>query len=95
MSQAILVINAGSSSIKFSVFQACSPEINLLCHGTMDIGTDMANFTLYDLHTTKQEVIPTSDYNQLFTRITEEVSKQVTLIAVGHRVVHGGTYCVL
>ncbi|MBP9743058.1 MAG: acetate/propionate family kinase [Burkholderiales bacterium] len=90
--EAILVINAGSSSIKFSVFATSSIADNMLYHGTMDIGTDATNFTISDLYNTKQEIIPTIDYNQLFTRVIENISQQVILVAVGHRVVHGGTY---
>jgi len=65
LSDIVLVINSGSSSIKFSAYLA--NDLSLLYHGNYDSGLQA-----------------------LFTWI-ESLANQYRLVAVGHRVVHGGT----
>ena len=95
---AILVVNAGSSSLKFQVFGIDrEADLNCLVKGQIDgIGTrprframDSSNTTLID-ETYSAEKIP-----DLPAAIHEagdwlRRTQKVSLIAVGHRVVHGG-----
>lgn len=103
MTEAILALNAGSSSIKFSLFGIAQGRDNLplLFQGEVDgIGSE-PHFLVHD--TTGQKLVD----EQLKTGATamaghkealsvlldwiEHHETGLTLIAVGHRVVHGGT----
>lgn len=72
MSDAILVLNAGSSSLKFSAF---STEGRLLARGKAEsLGTD-------------------DDHERALASVFEQLRAQLSghaVVAVGHRVVHGG-----
>ncbi|MDJ0950277.1 MAG: acetate/propionate family kinase [Alphaproteobacteria bacterium] len=98
MTDAIVVINAGSSSVKFSVFTlAEAAEPDLFCKGQISgIGTAHARFVAKDA--TGQAVVDESD------EIADHASAAKTLggwlqakvssfnlVAFGHRVVHGGS----
>ncbi|MGH6988532.1 MAG: acetate/propionate family kinase [Stellaceae bacterium] len=99
MTQAILVINTGSSSLKFTLFRAeARPSRDgLLCQGEFEgfghpvhfIARDARDAVLADRQfaegTTHEEAIDT---------LAAWLAKQfpeVTLAAAGHRIVHGGT----
>ena len=103
MTDAILALNAGSSSIKFSLYDTTNgiSSHSLLYQGAVDgIGGD-PHFLVQD--TTGRKLVD----EQLKTKATTQpgheealgvlldwVERQetgLTLIAVGHRVVHGGT----
>ena len=103
MSEAILALNAGSSSIKFSLFDTSNGKdtFTLLYQGGVDgIGSE-PHFLVQDI--TGQRLVD----EQLKTKATampghkealevlldwiEHHETGQTLIAVGHRVVHGGT----
>jgi len=103
MTEAILALNAGSSSIKFSLFDASNGKdtFPLLYQGGVDgIGSE-PHFLVHDI--TGQRIVD----EQLKTKATAEPDHkealgvlldwiehhetEQTLIAVGHRVVHGGT----
>jgi acetate kinase len=103
MTEAILALNAGSSSIKFSLFDASigKDTFPLLYQGGVDgIGSD-PHFLVQDI--TGQRIVD----EQLKAKATvlpghrealevlldwiERLETEQTLIAVGHRVVHGGT----
>jgi len=74
MSDAILVLNAGSSSLKFSVFLAESGTGVPLIHGQIEsLGGEESH---------EQALVSVLD------RCTEQGGNR--LVAVGHRVVHGG-----
>ena len=98
MAEAILVLNAGSSSLKFSVFRSGSAELELSLRGQAEGLTTAARFTAQD-----------ASGKSLSERVWKEgeplgqegaVSHLVEflrgnlgehrLVAVGHRVVHGG-----
>ncbi|ALG68449.1 acetate/propionate family kinase [Beggiatoa leptomitoformis] len=99
MSQnAILVINAGSSSIKFSLFAINEGEeqaLELIYRGNMSgLGTH-AHFVAKNAIGLKllEEDLGTATHEAAFTRLLswmEERDDGLTLYAVGHRVVHGG-----
>ena len=103
MTDAILALNAGSSSIKFSLFDTTNgiSSHSLLYQGAVDGIGGNPHFLVQD--TTGQRLVD----EQLKTKATTQpghkealgvlldwVERQetgLTLIAVGHRVVHGGT----
>ncbi len=103
MTDAILALNAGSSSIKFSLFDTTNgiSSHSLLYQGVVDGIGGNPHFLVQD--TTGQRLVD----EQLKTKATTQpghkealgvlldwVERQetgLTLIAVGHRVVHGGT----
>jgi len=93
---AILVINAGSSSLKFEIF-GLDDGLRKLIEGQMEgIGTtphlrarDHAGDTLVDQTFPAQEV---ADLNAATGMVGRWLNEKLTgnLVAVGHRVVHGG-----
>lgn len=93
MIQAILVINSGSSSIKFSIFTA-NADLDLLYHGVIDNIFEAPSLTILDASHTRifiQNISATghaAGLRLLFNWL--EQLKQITLKAAGHRVVHGG-----
>jgi len=94
----ILVLNCGSSSIKFGVFQ--SPNEKRVAQGIVEeIGANVSSFTFQkrDAETWKKE-ITAKDHGQALDVILKELSNPKSGVlqdifeidAVGHRVVHGG-----
>lgn len=92
----ILVINAGSSSIKFSIFNT-EPSLNLIYHGILDITRINSRLIISDsrhIQVINEEILST-EYTILFRCIFDwfyKLPENYTLVAVGHRVVHGGSY---
>jgi len=96
--QSVLVVNAGSSSVKFQIFEACAPDaLRGLIKGQVDgIGTrprqraqpsDGSLLVDESYATTAVADVPAA------TAVAAEWLRQrpgLELIAVGHRVVHGG-----
>ncbi len=96
MDKAILVINSGSSSIKFSLF-ACQQNLNLLYHGVIEGLFESPCLTLFNAthaQIVKQKISSQGHEAGLRTFFAwfEQLSNSMTLTAVGHRVVHGGTF---
>ncbi len=96
MIDAILVVNAGSSSIKFSLF-SCQHQLELVYHGGITgIGT-YPLFKAEDVRTqnlTKQDLLAGADHEAAFSVMLDWLEQQddgLNLIAIGHRMVHGGT----
>ena len=97
---AILVINAGSSSIKFSVFTFAENSIDLLFSArAVRLFQKDAEITIFDkdknilhaqalLQITKDSVTHADALQFFLDWIGQEPS--ITLQAVGHRIVHGG-----
>jgi acetate kinase len=102
MTEAILVLNAGSSSIKFSIFSLENGKgsLTLVYHGEINgIGTqphffvsDATGKCLVDEHLTIKATDTFSHEDALagLLRWIESHAAGLTVIAVGHRVVHGG-----
>ena len=90
----ILVINNGSSSLKFSVLDPKSEAV--LSSGLAErIGTEEALLKLTDLEqVSHQEKLGRADHRSALLRVIEILSKkgQFDCRAIGHRVVHGGEY---
>lgn len=97
MADAILVVNAGSSSIKFSVFDGTRANAKLLSGQIDGIGTE-PRFRATDERGLAHEFTwpgeKSRSHEVLLGDLLNWLRKQPAgqrLIAVGHRVVHGGT----
>jgi acetate kinase len=97
MSDAVLVLNSGSSSVKFAIFDVSKPEPVLLCKGLLDehdakprlAVTDGSGNPLFEKHRDAAN----DDGNGLLVDILDWSGDYLgsgSLRAVGHRVVHGG-----
>lgn len=85
-SRDVLVINCGSSSLKFAVIEPQSGHVGH--HGLAErLGTPQADWVMDDA---PSEALPEgADHGAALDRILERVSGD-RILAVGHRVVHGG-----
>jgi acetate kinase len=97
MSDAVLVLNSGSSSIKFAVFDLSAAEPALICKGQLDEHEAAPRLTIADAHGKalfeKRRNADDKDGNGLFADILQWLDRELagrTLSTVGHRVVHGG-----
>lgn len=93
----VMAVNAGSSSLKFQLFEM--PSEKVITSGIIErIGLDDGIFTIKYNGVKKEITCPISDHqvavNMLLKAlIDEEIVKELNEInAVGHRVVHGGEY---
>jgi len=95
MTEAALVLNVGSSSVKFALF--AMPSLEVLCRGGVEaIGTDRAKFSAKgpragDLESASPAGSDHAAVAEALLRVLAERLPDVVLIAAGHRVVHGGT----
>ena len=97
MTGTILVLNSGSSSIKFGLYEGESSELTLLEHGQVGgIGgaAQLIAFNRYGITVTDQPLDNNLNHGQAMTTLLtwgrqREVVRDI--VAVGHRVVHGGT----
>jgi acetate kinase len=98
MADVILVLNAGSSSIKFSAFDAASPELALLTRGHVEGLFSAPRFAACDA---QGDTIAEHAWDSGVTLEHEDAIAHIgaylrghgvghRLIAAGHRVVHGG-----
>lgn len=96
MSDAVLVLNSGSSSIKFGLFDIGKAEPTLLCKGLLDeqekaprlLVNDASGKALFEKRSTAG-----GDHKELFVDIFDWIEDYLgagRLAAVGHRIVHGG-----
>ncbi|MBT8261053.1 MAG: acetate kinase [Bacteroidia bacterium] len=95
----VLVLNSGSSSIKFQLFKM--PEQDILCSGIIErIGTKKAKFKFKTSKHKISEKSPILNHkqglerlaNQLLDKETGIIEKPEDITVVGHRVVHGGRH---
>jgi acetate kinase len=99
MSDAILVLNAGSSSIKFALFEGhvrpshealiCDGEVDGIGHRAHFVARDGAGKSLTD-----QDIQQAASHEGALAALLKWVDRQFPasrLIAAGHRVVHGGS----
>jgi len=94
----ILTFNAGSSSIKFALFAPAAEGVDLLASGQVDGLGSTARF-----HAKVGDSIQIShelsagnhiDAMQSIVAWLREAFPRTTIVAIGHRIVHGGThYC--
>jgi len=89
----ILVLNCGSSSIKFAVINP-TKQISLLSGLIQCIATNNASLKYSQDKTTHTLKLPNIDYHDAIKVLTDIIlsSKSLAnnLLAIGHRVVHGG-----
>ncbi|KQX15545.1 acetate/propionate family kinase [Flavobacterium sp. Root420] len=94
----ILIINSGSSSIKYQLM--VMPENEVICSGMIDrIGLETSNITFKTASDSTEETSPISNHKvglQKVANMLLDVEKGVIkstseIAAVGHRVVHGGS----
>ena len=99
MTDAILAINAGSSSIKFALFAQATALRNLrkLYSGHVDSIGAQARFRLTDASATDEntleQAVTADNHAQALQIILDWLDEQtdiLRLVAIGHRVVHGG-----
>ncbi|WGS01695.1 acetate/propionate family kinase [Bradyrhizobium sp. ISRA443] len=97
MSDSVLVLNAGSSSVKFGLFDIAPVEPELKCKGLLDeqeqvprvVVSDASGHQLFE----KRRASGAAKDNGLFADILawiEDYLANGRLAAVGHRIVHGG-----
>ena len=96
MSGSILVLNCGSSSIKFALFDAIEPPPRQASwKGKVEgIDSDAPTFTESDCAAQAIRLDPTQPYHAALARIRERAQLRLgsnRLAAVAHRVVHGGS----
>ena len=97
MADTVLVLNSGSSSIKFGLFEISATEPNMLCKGLLDEHEAKPRLVVKsptgeDLFETRREA-QDADSGHLFADVLvfiEDRYGQHRLRAVGHRIVHGG-----
>lgn len=97
MQMSLLVVNAGSSSVKFSVFaNGTDDEPTTIAHGEVDRIGIAPRFTVRDASGTKlaAEVVAGKDHQAAFEAIHRwciaHIGNDTELAGVGHRIVHGG-----
>ena len=97
MPDTVLVLNSGSSSIKFGVFDVSTTEPTLLCKGLLDEHEAKPQLVVKgpageDLFATRKEA-PDGAAGHLFADVLAFIENRFgerSLRAVGHRIVHGG-----
>lgn len=97
MSDTALVLNSGSSSIKFGLFELAASGPALLCKGLLDEHEAKPQLVVKnpageDLFATRREA-PDADGGHLFADVLafiEDRFGEHRLRAIGHRIVHGG-----
>ncbi|PJG50234.1 acetate kinase [Bradyrhizobium forestalis] len=98
MSDTVLVLNSGSSSIKFGLFDVSAAEPALLCKGLLDEHEARPRLVVKDpagedLFETQREAVD-AEGGHLFADVLafiEDRFGERSLRAVGHRIVHGGS----
>lgn len=94
----VLVLNAGSSSVKFALFSATQVPTRRLSGAIDGIGRDQARFHAVDAKDDTQvddtkQVSSQEDAIELVLSAVERRDAGWTIVAVGHRIVHGGPAC--
>jgi acetate kinase len=97
MTEAIVVLNAGSSSIKFCIFVLGRHALNVLVRGQIEGLLTSPKFTSKDeagnLISEKEWSAPLGHDGALdyLIKYLRDELKEHRLVAVGHRVIHGGS----
>lgn len=95
---AILVVNCGSSSVKFALFAAEKPLPRLWSGAIERIGLENGRFRAVDGEgaTVLDEIRDIADHETALRLLLDAIERHPSgahLAAVGHRVVHGGPEC--
>ena len=94
----VLLLNAGSSSLKFSVLE--SGDSSIIASGLADWSSETASYSLALRGVAVDEEVNWSGYEASLVRVLDDLrqhaeelfSGEDKLQAVGHRFVHGGDY---
>lgn len=95
----ILIINSGSSSIKYQLM--IMPENEVICTGMIDrIGLETSNVSFKTSSVSHEEILPIATHKAGLQKVAEMllhrengvIKSTSEITAVGHRVVHGGSY---
>ncbi len=91
----ILTINAGSSSIKFGLFEAGTEPKKILWGCMENIGLEHTTFSIQSAETESPQPQPVDAANlsialPIFISLLKEHLAPYTIVAIGHRIVHGG-----
>ncbi len=97
MTNCVLTINGGSSSVKFAVFGQAEPPVRMLSGAVERIGLPDTALSAKGVNrqATKNEPFAAADLEQAGGRLIDWLEKHAdlgTVGAVGHRVVHGGPH---
>ena len=96
---AVLIINSGSSSIKFAMFDLTSNEPERIWRGALErIGFDIGRFVVQNVQEVilNDQTLAIPDHATALHLLLSWVKHWVSpnnLIGIGHRVVHGGPNC--
>ncbi|KAL1508085.1 hypothetical protein AB1Y20_007678 [Prymnesium parvum] len=93
-----LVLNSGSSSLKYGLFRIILGKAECVCSGLVDrIGLLSSSITHKDADGTRKVDVDVPDHSSAITQVVELLTSSQGLISnvaditvVGHRVVHGG-----
>jgi acetate kinase len=96
----VLTLNAGSSSIKFALFDAGQDELPAMAAGQIDGLAAHATFTARHFESGKKESYPLqpagpADHARAVNSILDWIETRLagrSVAAVGHRIVHGGAH---
>ena len=91
-SRLILTVNAGSSSIKMSVFEA---ETFLSSYRIENIGQSQTTLSIRGELGTVTESVAVSDHQTAVSMLIDRIATQYprdVFVGIGHRVTHGGQY---
>jgi acetate kinase len=97
MTDCVLTINGGSSSVKFALFGLTDPPVRMLSGEIERIGLPDTALSAKGVNgqATKNEPFAAADLEQAGERLIDWLEKHAdlgTVVAVGHRVVHGGPH---
>ena len=95
MTLSVLALNTGSSTVKFALFKEAVGRLEMLCRGKIESLHSTPQLSVDGKQVEADFVRPThnkDEHGELITNllIWLEKSESSTLIAVGHRIVHGG-----
>ena len=98
MTQVILTLNAGSSSLKFALFAASKDGVTPRLRGKIEnigaaphmVAVDAEGVTLVDRHWAADATLEHEAFLEPLLEWIDEQLGQDRLAAIGHRVVHGG-----
>ncbi|WP_017444955.1 acetate/propionate family kinase [Gayadomonas joobiniege] len=91
----ILVINAGSSSLKFKIFNAGESQTPVLSGLAERLNTPEAELQYRKDDIKEQLNKPNADHKSILLalfELLEQFNLKNSIVAIGHRVVHGGEY---
>jgi acetate kinase len=96
VNETILVLNSGSSSIKFGLYQTEHKCLSIICQGKIEVNGSSSLFQVKDDRDTplQNKHIHVSCHEnaiEILLKWLETYTSGQQLVAIGHRVVHGGT----